>query len=112
MASRTGVVLGTAGFLGRLLAGPGAPYPVPLFVLTVTGLGQTMTALAAVATAVFTVSRQVGSAVGVALFGTFTAAAHDFVTGLRLSAGSAPAAFAAGALLTLSLLRRTRGTLT
>ena len=47
-----------------------------------------------------------------ALFGTFTATAHDFVTGLRLSAGSAPAAFAAGALLTLSLLRRTRGTLT
>ena len=92
-----GLVLGTAGFLGRLLAGPGTPYPVLLFALTVTGLGQAMTAPAAVATAVFTVSRQVGSAVGVALFGTFTATAHDFVTGLRLSAGSAPAAFAAGA---------------
>jgi DHA2 family methylenomycin A resistance protein-like MFS transporter len=130
MASRTGpyvpmaagLVLGTAGFLGWLLAGPGTPYPVLLFALIATGLGQTMTALAAVAavveaapasdtavvTAVFNVSRQVGSAVGVALFGTFTATAHDFVTGLRLSAGIAAAAFAAGALLTLSLLRRTR----
>ncbi|MER7189772.1 hypothetical protein [Streptomyces flaveolus] len=46
-----------------------------------------------------------------ALFGTFKATAHDFVTGLCLSAGGAAAPFAAGALLTLLLQRRTRRTL-
>jgi len=110
-----GLVLGAAGFAGWLFAGPGTPYPVLLFALIATGLGQTMTALAAtaavvetaaasdagVATAVFNVARQVGSTVGVALFGTFTATAHHFTSGLRLSAGIAAAAFALGALLAL-----------
>ncbi|MFF1913835.1 MFS transporter [Streptomyces sp. NPDC058239] len=117
-----GLVLGAVGFLGWLLAGPGTPYPVLLFALIATGLGQTMTALAAVAavveaastadagiaTAVLNVSRQVGSAVGVALFGTFTATADDFTSGLRLSAGIAAATFAIGALLALSIRRRAR----
>ncbi|WML83203.1 MFS transporter [Streptomyces sp. VNUA74] len=110
-----GLVLGAAGFVCWLSAGPGTPYAVLLFALIATGLGQTMTALAAtaavvettaasdtgVATAVFNVARQVGSAVGVALFGTFTATAHHFVSGLHLSAGIAAAAFAVGALLAL-----------
>ncbi|OON75415.1 MFS transporter [Streptomyces tsukubensis] len=115
-----GLVLGTAGFLGWLLAGPHTAYPVLLFALIATGLGQTMTALAAtaaiieaapasgagIASAVFNVSRQVGSTVGVALFGTFAAASADFTSGLRLSAGLAAAAFATGALLALSVRRR------
>ncbi|MGW2562114.1 DHA2 family efflux MFS transporter permease subunit [Streptomyces sp. NPDC001514] len=117
-----GLALGTAGFLGWLLAGPDTPYPVLLFALIATGLGQTMTALAAtaaiieaapasgagIASAVFNVSRQVGSAVGVALFGTFVASVADFTSGLRLSAGIAAAAFATGTLLALSVRRRTR----
>ncbi|OKJ66513.1 multidrug MFS transporter [Streptomyces sp. CB02460] len=110
-----GLVLGAAGFAGWMFTGPATPYPVLLFALIATGLGQTMTALAAtaavvetaaasdagVATAVFNVARQVGSTVGVALFGTFIATAHHFTYGLRLSAGLAAAAFTLGSLLAL-----------
>ncbi|XVV39218.1 MFS transporter [Streptomyces sp. CA-100214] len=110
-----GLGLGAAGFTGWLFAGPDTPYPVLLLALIATGLGQTVTALAAtaavvetaaasdagVATAVFNVARQVGSTVGVALLGTFTATAQHFASGLRLSAGIAAAAFALGALLAL-----------
>ncbi|RZU14539.1 DHA2 family methylenomycin A resistance protein-like MFS transporter [Streptomyces sp. BK239] len=113
-----GQVLGTLGFLGWLFAGEHTPYPALLFALIATGLGQTTTALAAtaaivdaapaagagIATAVFNVARQTGSAVGVALFGTFATAA-SFTAGLRLSAGIAAAAFAAGALLALAARR-------
>ncbi|MEW2297234.1 hypothetical protein ABZ719_31795 [Streptomyces sp. NPDC006743] len=91
-----------------------------LFALIATGLGQTLTALAAtaaiidaapaggagIASAVFNVARQIGSAVGVALFGTFTATASDFTVGLRLSAGLAATAFAAAGVLALSARRR------
>ncbi|MFI0241790.1 MFS transporter [Streptomyces sp. NPDC016845] len=115
-----GLALGTTGFLGWVMAGPHTSYPVLLFALIATGLGQTMTALAAtaaiieaapasgagIASAVFNVSRQVGSAVGVALFGTFVAASDTFTQGLRLSAGIAAAAFATGTLLALSVRRR------
>ncbi|MFJ8083057.1 MFS transporter [Streptomyces sp. NPDC096205] len=118
-----GLFLGTVGFLGWLPAGPGAPYPVLLFALMATGLGQTMTALAAVsavveaappsdagiATAVLNVSRQIGSAVGVALFGTFAATADDFASGLHLSAAVAAGTFALGGLLALSARRRADG---
>ncbi|MFG3254246.1 MFS transporter [Streptomyces sp. NPDC048172] len=128
MATRTGtyavmaagLVLGMLGFLGWLPAGPHTPYPVLLFALIATGLGQTMTALAATATlvdaapvadagiasAVFNVSRQVGSTIGVALFGTFATTASGFTAGLRLSTGLAAAAFATGALLALTARRR------
>ncbi|NGN64249.1 MFS transporter [Streptomyces sp. A7024] len=115
-----GLALGTAGFLGWLLAGPHTPYPVLLFALIATGLGQTTTALAAtaaiidaapaagagIAAAVFNVSRQTGSAVGVALFGTFAAASGSFTAGLRLSAALAAGSFAAGTLLALAVRRR------
>ncbi|WP_419995547.1 MFS transporter [Streptomyces boninensis] len=117
-----GLVVGTLGFLGWLLAGEHTPYPVLLFALIATGLGQTMTALAAtaaiidtapaagagIATAVFNVSRQTGSAVGVALFGTLAGTAAGFTAGLRLSALIAAAAFATGTLLALTAGRRTR----
>ncbi|MER5890238.1 MFS transporter [Streptomyces sp. NPDC001941] len=115
-----GLVLGATGFLGWLAAGPRTPYPVLLFALVATGLGQTLTALAAtaaivdaappegagVATAVFNVFRQVGSTVGVALFGTFATAASGFTTGLHVSAGVAAAAFATGAVLAVTTRRR------
>ncbi|QKW54511.1 MFS transporter [Streptomyces buecherae] len=115
-----GLALGTVGFLGWLPAGPHTPYPVLLFALVATGLGQTLTAIAAtaaiidatpatgagVASAVFNVSRQVGSAVGVALFGTLATTASSFTDGLRLSAGLAATAFAAGTLLALALVRQ------
>ncbi len=114
-----GLALGTTGFLGWLIAGPHTPYWVLLFALSATGLGQTTTALAAtaaiidaapasgagIAAAVFNVSRQVGSTVGVALFGTL-AASGDFIPGLRLSAALAAAAFAVGTVLALSASRQ------
>ncbi|WP_083871494.1 MFS transporter [Nocardia aobensis] len=117
-----GLALGTTGFLGWLVAGLHTPYYVLLFALIATGLGQTTTALAAtaaiidaapasgagIAAAVFNVSRQVGSTVGVALFGTL-AASGDFIPGLRLSATLAAAAFATGTLLALFASRK-RGT--
>ncbi|MFR9795183.1 MFS transporter [Streptomyces sp. MS06] len=116
-----GLALGTAGFLGWVPAGPGTPYPALLFALVATGLGQTMSAIAATAasieaapatdtgtaSAVFNVSRQVGSAVGVALFGTLTAASADFSSGLRLSATIAASAFALATLLALAAQRGT-----
>ncbi|MFF6806849.1 MFS transporter [Streptomyces sp. NPDC012616] len=118
-----GLALGAVGFLGWLTARPDTPYPVLLFALVATGLGQTMTALAAtaaiietappsgagIASAVFNVARQVGSAVGVALFGTLAAAAGDFTSGLRLSAGIAAAAFAVGTVLAVGVRRRAAG---
>ncbi|MDI3402560.1 MFS transporter [Streptomyces cavernicola] len=121
-----GLALSAVGFLGWLPTGPQTPYPVLLFALTATGLGQTLTALAAtaaiidaapaagtgIASAVFNVSRQVGSAVGVALFGTFAASASDFTAGLRLSAGLAATAFATGAILALTTTRRRANTRT
>ncbi|MFF4155661.1 MFS transporter [Streptomyces sp. NPDC001678] len=113
-----GLFVGAAGFLGWLVAGPGVPYPALLFALVATGLGQTTTALAAtaavidaapadgtgVASAVFNVARQVGSATGVALFGTVTTAAGGFTAGLRVSAVLAAAAFLTGGVLATALL--------
>ncbi|MEU3350373.1 MFS transporter [Streptomyces sp. NPDC037389] len=117
-----GLFLGAAGFLGWLVAGPGVPYPALLFALAATGLGQTTTALAAtaavieaapadgtgVATAVFNVARQVGSAAGVALFGTVTTAAGGLTAGLRVSAVLAAAAFLTGGVLAMALLLEVR----
>ncbi|MEU1309730.1 MFS transporter [Streptomyces cinnamoneus] len=116
-----GLFLGAAGFLGWLLAGSDTPYPVLLFALIATGLGQTMTALASmaaiiesapadgagVASAVFNVSRQVGSAVGVALFGTLVATADRLTDGLHLSAALATLAFLTGGVLAVGARRKT-----
>ncbi|MFF5128308.1 MFS transporter [Streptomyces syringium] len=115
-----GLFLGAAGFLGWLLAGSGTAYPVLLFALIATGLGQTLTALASmaaiiesapadgagVASAVFNVSRQVGSAVGVALFGTLVATSDHLTDGLHLSAALAAAAFLTGGFLAIGARRK------
>ncbi|MEU5048450.1 MFS transporter [Streptomyces sp. NPDC021096] len=116
-----GLFLGAAGFLGWLLAGSDTAYPVLLFALIATGLGQTMTALASmaaiiesapadgagVASAVFNVSRQVGSAVGVALFGTLVATSDHLTDGLHLSAALAAASFLTGGVLAIGARRKT-----
>ncbi|MFI7272397.1 MFS transporter [Streptomyces sp. NPDC049879] len=116
-----GLLLGAAGFLGWLLASSDTPYPVLLAALAATGLGQTTTALAAtaaiiesaptegagIAAAVFNVARQLGSAFGVALFGTFTTTSRNFTTGLHISTILAATAFFTGALLAASTSRHT-----
>ncbi|MFC5719731.1 DHA2 family efflux MFS transporter permease subunit [Streptomyces gamaensis] len=113
------LLLGSVGFLGWLLAGPDTPYWVLLFALITTGLATPTTVPAAtaaivqaapdesagVASAVFNVARQIGNAVGVALFSTLTAASGDLVPGLHTAAVIASAAFFVGALLALSSWR-------
>lgn len=113
------LLLGSAGFLGWLAAGPDTPYPVLLFALMATGLATPVTVVAAtvavmesaptsgagIASAVFNVSRQVGSAVGVALFGTLAATSVDWVTGLHISAVIASVGFLVGAVLAATTKR-------
>lgn len=115
------LLLGAAGFLGWLAAGPHTGYPVLLFALMATGLAAPVTVVAAtvavmesapaggagVASAVFNVSRQVGSTIGVALFGTLTAATGHLVPGMHASAIIAAMAFLLGSLLAATTGRRT-----
>ncbi|WP_186382839.1 MFS transporter [Amycolatopsis rhizosphaerae] len=100
------------GLLGLLLAGPGAPDWVIWLVTIPVGLGcgvavPALTAAvlevvepahAGVASAELNTARQMGGAVGVALFGTLIAGA--FVPGLRLSLLIAAFALLASALVT------------
>lgn len=119
-AARTGpyvpmagaLLLGAAGFLGWLTAGPQTPYPVLLFALMATGLATPLAVVAAtvaimeaapaehagVASASFNVSRQAGHAIGVALFGTLVGGAGP-IPGLHASALTAAGCFLLGFLL-------------
>ncbi|MCZ0978800.1 MFS transporter [Streptomyces diastatochromogenes] len=115
------LLLGSAGFLGWLAAGPDTPYPVLLFALMATGLATPVTVVAATvavmeaapaaqagtASAVFHVSRQVGGAMGVALFGALVGATGGVVGGLRVSAVVASAAFLLASVLAAVAGRRT-----
>ncbi|MER5639720.1 MFS transporter [Kitasatospora sp. NPDC002227] len=115
------LLLGAAGFLAWLTAGPQTPYPVLLLALTATGLATPMTVVSAtvavmeaspaagagVTSAVFNVSRQAGNAVGVALFGTLIGAT-GLLPGLHGSALVAAAAFLTGAALAGTTVRRLR----
>ena len=107
--------LGAAGFLGWLFAGPHTPYWYVVFALVATGIATPTTVPAAtaaimetapaeaagVASAVFNIARQIGNAVGVALFGTIAAVAGNLVTGVHIAAVIAAVAFTIGALLAL-----------
>ncbi|GAA2121242.1 MFS transporter [Kitasatospora saccharophila] len=115
------LLLGAAGFLGWLAAGPDTPYPVLLPALAATGLATPVTVVSATvavleasppdaagtASAVFNVARQVGSSLGVALFGTLLGGLGP-VRGLHVSALVAAGAFLLGALLAGRVLRRGR----
>ncbi|MFB7450568.1 MFS transporter [Streptomyces sp. NPDC056194] len=115
------LLLGSAGFLGWLAAGPGTPYPVLLFALMATGLATPVTVVAATvavmeaapaaqagtASAVFNVSRQVGGAMGVALFGALIDATGGVVDGLHVSAVVAAVAFLLASALAAVAGRRT-----
>ncbi|MEU9137823.1 MFS transporter [Streptomyces sp. NPDC048404] len=114
------LVLGSAGFLGWLAAGPDTSYPVLLFALMATGLATPVTVVAAtvavmeaspadqagVASAVFNVSRQVGTAMGVALFGTLLGATGGMTGGLHAAAVIASAAFLLASVLAAATGRR------
>ncbi|MCF2127899.1 MFS transporter [Strepomyces sp. STD 3.1] len=112
------LLLGAAGFVGWLFAGPDTPYWMLLPALVATGLATPSTVPAAtaaivqaaptenagVASAVFNVARQIGNSLGVALFVSLIAG-RDLVSGLHISALIASAAFFAAALLALSSWR-------
>ncbi|MFE5912529.1 MFS transporter [Streptomyces wedmorensis] len=114
------LLLGSVGFLGWLAAGPDTPYPVLLFALMATGLATPVTVVAATvavmeaspaekagtASAVFNVSRQVGSAMGVALFGTLVGTSDGMVGGLHVSAVIAAVAFLSASVLAAVTGRR------
>ncbi|MEX0172629.1 MFS transporter [Streptomyces sp. LMG1-1-1.1] len=114
------LLLGSVGFLGWLAAGPDTPYPVLLFALMATGLATPVTVVAATvavmeaspaekagtASAVFNVSRQVGSAMGVALFGTLVGTTDGMIGGLHVSAVIAAVAFLSASVLAAVTGRR------
>ncbi|MFI6549173.1 MFS transporter [Streptomyces prunicolor] len=116
------LLLGSVGFVGWLLAGSDTPYWALLPALIATGLATPSTVPAAtaaivqaapaqnagVASAVFNVARQVGNSLGVALFASLIAGRGDLVSGLRISALIASAAFFVAALLALSSWRNAK----
>ncbi|MGG2460789.1 MFS transporter [Streptomyces sp. RGM 3693] len=106
-----GLVIGAAGLAGWLCAGPGTPYVALVGPMAAAGFGTALTMPAATtavmesapgdrggaAAAVFNAARQVGSVLGVAVFGTLTAG--GLVAGLHGAALAAAAGFLAAALL-------------
>ncbi|MER8034022.1 MFS transporter [Streptomyces hydrogenans] len=114
------LLLGSIGFLGWLAAEPHTPYPVLLFALMTTGLATPLTVVAATvavmeaspadkagtASAVFNMSRQMGSAMGVALFGTLVGTTDGMIAGLHMSAVIAAVAFLTASLLAVVTGRR------
>ncbi|MFE5792238.1 MFS transporter [Streptomyces sp. NPDC056503] len=114
------LLLGSIGFLGWLAADPHTPYAVLLFALMATGLATPLTVVAATvavmeaspaekagtASAVFNMSRQMGSAMGVALFGTLVGTTDGMIAGLHTSAVIAAVAFLAASSLAVAIGRR------
>ncbi|MGX1854980.1 MFS transporter [Streptomyces sp. NPDC055299] len=106
-----GLVVGAAGLLGWLAAGPDTPWAVLAAPMACVGFGTALTMPAStaavmeatpgerggVAAAVFNAARQTGSALGVALFGTLVAA--GLVPGLHLSVLIGAAGFLIAAAL-------------
>ncbi len=109
-----GLLLGAAGLLGTMAAGPHIPYGWLVLPMTATGVGMALTMPAAtasvmeaapasrggVASGVVNAARQTGALLGVALLGTLLHPQADFVAGLRAGLAIAGAAFLAGAVAT------------
>ncbi|MFI7462076.1 MFS transporter [Nonomuraea sp. NPDC049646] len=116
-----GLVIGGAGLLGWLVAGTGTGYWALVAPLMLAGFGTGLTmpaatsavmeaapaALSGAASAVLNAARQTGSAIGVALAGTFIA--HGgLVSGLHVHAVIGGLGFLVGAALTVLLPRPPR----
>ncbi len=111
----TGMLLGAAGLAGWAAAGPNPDYAVLVAPMVAAGFGTSF-ALTGATTAVmsaapdsysgtasglFNTTRQIGSAVGVALGGSLLAASHSFATGLQTSMAIGAAAYLTAAALAL-----------
>jgi MFS transporter, DHA2 family, methylenomycin A resistance protein len=115
-----GMLVGAAGFASLALVRPGTPYGLLVAPMIAAGFGTSFTMPAATAAAMgaappergglasgaLNASRQVGGAVGVALLGALVAAHRSFTPGMELAMALAAIAFAAGAVLSATTLRR------
>jgi DHA2 family methylenomycin A resistance protein-like MFS transporter len=113
------LLMGALGSLGWLLATPTSPYTTAFLPLAASGLAAPLTVTAVttaalesvpaektgVASAMLTTSRQMGSALGVALFGTLAATSPTLLSGLHVSAVLASLAFLTGSLLAFAAAR-------
>ncbi|MGA6153502.1 MFS transporter [Stenotrophomonas sp. NPDC087984] len=110
-----GLLTGAVGLLGWAAVGPHTPYALLAVPLLLAGFGTSFTMPSATiaameaaphevrgaASGAFNAARQLGSAIGVALFGTLAAASASsaFYAGMRLSAVIAAGCFLGGAAL-------------
>ncbi|MFB7632356.1 MFS transporter [Streptomyces sp. NPDC056149] len=108
-----GMLVAGAGLAGWAAAGPDPTYPMLVAPMMAAGFGTSFaltgstssvmtaapTGYAGTASALFNTARQIGSAAGVALGGTFLATATDYAAGLRVSMGIGALAYCASAAL-------------
>lgn len=114
-----GLLIGAAGILGWLVAGPDTGYPALVLPMAAAGFGTGFTMPAAtaaimeaapaerggIASAVLNAARQTGSAIGVAVVGTLLGS--GLVPGLHIGVLVGGAAFLLGAVLTVLAIRPT-----
>jgi DHA2 family methylenomycin A resistance protein-like MFS transporter len=116
-----GLVFGVVGFLGMVAAGESPPYVllVPGFLLTslasmvpapltAVAVGAVPVDRSGLASGILNAGRQVGGALGVAIFGTLVGGADRFADGMRLSLLAAAGALALGLLIVLAGVPRSR----
>jgi DHA2 family methylenomycin A resistance protein-like MFS transporter len=115
-----GLVVGALGLLAMMAADVDTPYWILVVPLLAIGFGTAYTMPAATAAAIeaapahragtasgaLNASRQIGSTLGVAVFGTIAAAAAAFVVGYRISVLVGGAVFVAGALIAVLAVPR------
>jgi DHA2 family methylenomycin A resistance protein-like MFS transporter len=116
----TGLLIGVVSFAG-LSVTVGGGYLADLVAMIGIGVGMSFTMPAATTAAIgatpphrhglasgaFSAGRQLGSALGVAVFGLLLGQAPDFLTGIRFGTWCGAAAFAIGALLAWRIRRPT-----
>ena len=111
-----GLAIGTIGFFSMLITGEHSPsYLLLILPLAAIGFGVTFTMPAStiaiinsvpseragIASGAFNTSRQVGSLIGVAVFGTILNTATNFITGMHIGLIIGGIAFALGCIATL-----------
>jgi DHA2 family methylenomycin A resistance protein-like MFS transporter len=115
-----GLIVGALGLLAMTLAGPDTSYWLLIVPLLAIGFGTAYTMPAATAATIeaapsdkagmasgaLNASRQIGSTLGVAVFGTVTVGAASFMTGYHISVLIGGLVFAAGAMIALLAVPR------
>jgi MFS transporter, DHA2 family, methylenomycin A resistance protein len=115
-----GLALGGAGLLGQISVGQATPLWLLALPLAATGAGMALTVPAAtsavveaapasyagLASGLINTSRQVGSALGVAVAGALLGSVATFVPGFRVAMAICGGAFLTGALVTAAFVER------